>query len=80
MCQKGVFDWLKITFIKQCEEEKGEETEAIFRNTSCKLLSRFLSNLICRVTYMEGIKYVNLIEIGLVVIEIQRVKNSVLVV
>ena len=29
-----------------------------------------------RVTYMEGIKYVNLIEIGTLVIEIQGVDNS----
>ena len=30
---KGVFGWLKVTFVKWCEEEKGEENEAIFRNT-----------------------------------------------
>ena len=41
---------------------------------SCELLGRFLSNLVCRDAYMEGIKYVNLIEIGIVVIEIQGVK------
>ena len=35
-----------------------------------ELLSRFLLNLVCRVAYIEGIKYVNLIEIGPVVIEI----------
>ena len=33
-------------------------------NVSRKLLGQFLSNLVCKVTYMEGIKYVNLIEIG----------------
>ena len=54
--------------------------EAIFRNTSHELLGRFLSNLVCRVTYMEGIKYVNLIEIGLVVIEIRGAKNGELAV
>ena len=37
-------------------------------------------NLVCRVAYMKGIKYVNLIEIGLVVIEIQGVENSELAV
>ena len=46
------------------------------RTCICKLLSRFLSNLVCRVAYMEGIKYVNLIEIGLVVIEIWGIENS----
>ena len=32
---KGVFGWLKVTFVKRCEEEeeKGEENRAIFRNT-----------------------------------------------
>ena len=37
---------------------------------SINLLDRFLLNLICQVVYMEGIKYINLIEIGPVVIEI----------
>ena len=79
---KGVFGWLKVTFVKQCEEEKGEENRAIFRNTyaSRELLDRFLSNLVCRVVYMEGIKYVNLIEIGPVVIEIRGAENGKLVV
>ena len=40
------------------------------KHISCKLLSRFSSNLVCDVVYMEGIKYVNLIEISPVVIEI----------
>ena len=34
--EKGVFGWLKVTFVKRCEEEekeKGEENGAIFRNT-----------------------------------------------
>ena len=36
--EKGVFAWLKVTFVKRCkeeeeEEEKGEENRAIFRNT-----------------------------------------------
>ena len=39
---------------------------------SRELLSRFLSNLVCKVVYMEGIKYVNLIEIGPVVMEIRQ--------
>ena len=37
---------------------------AIFRNKSHKLLGQFSSNLVCRVMYMEGTKYVYLIEIG----------------
>ena len=34
-----MFGWLKVTFVKRCEEEeeeeeeKGEENRAIFRNT-----------------------------------------------
>ena len=43
---------------------------------SRELLGRFLSNLVCRVGYMESIKYVNLIEISLVVIEIRGVKTA----
>ena len=39
-------------------------------------MGRFLSNLVCNVVYMEDIKYVNLIEIGLVVIEIWGVENG----
>ena len=38
------------------------------------------SNLVCKVVYMEGIKYVNLIEIILVVIKIREVENGDLVV
>ena len=47
---------------------------------SCKVLGQFLSNLVCRVTCMEGIKYMNLIEIGSVVIEIQGVESGKLAV
>ena len=42
--------------------------------------NQFLSNLVYRVAYMEGIKYVNLIEIGPAVIEIQGAKNGELAV
>ena len=38
------------------------------------------SNLVCRVTCMEGIKYINLIEIGVVVIEIRGAENGKLAV
>ena len=43
---------------------------------SCKLLNRFSLNLVCKVMYMKGIKYVNLIEIGSVFVEIRRVEND----
>ena len=43
---------------------------------SHELLGEFLSYLVCRVVYIEGIKYVSLIEIGPVVIEIQGVENG----
>ena len=67
---KGVFGWLKVTFVKRYKEEKGEENGAVFRNIYRELLGRFLSYLACRVAYMEGIKYVNVIEIGPVVVVI----------
>ena len=43
---------------------------------SCKLLSHFSSNLACKVMYMQGIKYLTLIEICPVVIEIWGVENG----
>ena len=76
----GDFGWLKVTYVKRCEEEKGEENGAIFRNTISRTTGLFFSNLLCRVTYIEGIQYVNLLEISLVVIEIRDVENSELVV
>ena len=64
--------WLKGILLNRYEEEKFDENWAIFRSIriSRKLLGRFSSNLVCKVMYMEGIKYVNLMEIGPVVIEI----------
>ena len=47
---------------------------------SHELLGQSPSHLVCMVVFIEGIKYVNLIEIGLVVIEIQGVENGELVV
>ena len=46
------------------------------KHISHELLSQFLSNLVCRVAYMEGIKYVNLIEIDPVVIEVPGDENG----
>ena len=37
-------------------------------------------NLVCGVVHMEGVKYINLIEIGMVVIKIQGVENGKLAV
>ena len=50
------------------------------KHISHELLDQFLSNLVCRVAYMEGIKYVNLIEIGPVVIDIRGAENGELAV
>ena len=38
---------------------------------SQKLRGRFLSNLVCKVVYMVGLKYVNLIEIDPIVFKLQ---------
>ena len=69
--------------LNRCEEEK-EKCEKIRQFSEAyilqTILSRFSSNLVCKVVYMEGIKCVNLIEIGPVVIEIRGVKNDDLVV
>ena len=47
---------------------------------SCELLGQFLSNLVCMVMYIEGINYMNLIEIDLLALEIRGVENGELVV
>ena len=54
----------------------GQFSERCISQTT-KLISL---NLVCKVVYMEGIKFVNLIEIGPVVIEIRVVENGDLVV
>ena len=67
--------------MKKKEKKKKVKKMGNFQECiSRKLLSQFLSNLVCRVVYVEGIKYVNLIEIGPVVIEIRGVKNGELAV
>ena len=76
--QEGCFCWVKATFVKQCKEEKGEENGAVFRNT---YLVNYLADFLQMwFMYMEGIKYVNLIEIGPVVTEIQVAENGELAV
>ena len=37
-------------------------------------------NLVCGVMHMEGVKYINLIKIGMIVIKIQGVENGKLAV
>ena len=43
---------------------------------SHEVLGQFPSNLVCRVAYIQGIKYMILTEIGLVVIELWGVENG----
>ena len=57
MAQNYLLNWCE-------EEEKYGENQ---KHISNKLLSRFSSNLGCKVVCMESIKYISLIEIGLVV-------------
>ena len=80
--REGCFCRLKVTFVKRCKEEEKVKKMGQFSETyiSHELLGRCLSNLVCRVAYTEDIKYVNMIEIGSVVIEIRGVENSKLVV
>ena len=68
--RRRLFSWLKVIVLNWYEEEKCEENRVIFKNVYLKLLNQFHSNVVCKVVYMEGIKCVNLIEIGPVVIEI----------
>ena len=61
----------KFIFLKRCEEEKcGRKLGNFQEQISQELLSRFSSNLVCKVVYMKGIQYVNLVQIGPVVPEI----------
>ena len=79
----GVFCRLKDTFVKWCKKKKNGKKMGQFSGThvlSCELLGQFSSNLVCRFVYMESIQYVNLIEIGSVVIEILDVENDELAV
>ena len=60
------------------QRKKCKENWAIFRNTyiSRKLLIWVSSYLVSKVVYIEDIKYINFIEIGVVVIEIWGVENG----
>ena len=59
-----------------CEEEKYEENPMNFRDSyiSQKLLGLFISNVVCKVLYMKTFKYVDLIEIGTIVLSYDRLK------
>ena len=76
----SVFSWFKVTFVKWCEEEeKGEENGVIFRNI---YLANYSANIF-QIWYRRSRiwrAYINLIEIGPVVIEIRGVENGDLVV
>ena len=55
-----------------CEEEEEGINSGDFQvPISQKLLGRFLSNLICKVMYMVRLKYINLIEIDPIVLELR---------
>ena len=69
--------WLKIIVLNQCKEEKMWRKPGNFqKHISRKLLIQFTSNLVYEIVYMEGIKYVNLIEISPVVTKIWSVENG----
>ena len=78
--REGCFWLAQSYFCKRCEEEECEKQGKFQEHISRELLSRFLSNLVCMVAYMEGITYVNLIEISQVVIEIRGAEKGELAV
>ena len=60
---EGFFGWLKVTFVKQCEEEEKVKKMGQFSVTHILRTTEPISlDLVCRVAYIEGIKYMNLIE------------------
>ena len=56
------------TYLKK--KKKVKKWRNFQEHISHELLSKFLSNLVCRIAYMKRIKSVNLIEIDPAVIEI----------
>ena len=81
--REGCFLLAQVTFVKRCEEEEKVKKIGQFSGTHISRTTGLISpllNLVCRVAYLEGIKYVNLIKIGPVVIEIQGAENGELVV
>ena len=74
---------LKVKLLSRCNEEANMKkidqfSEIHIPKTTESISFKFL--LVCKVIYMEEIKYVNLIEIGPVVIEIRGIENGYLVV
>ena len=52
--------WLaQSSFCKTVQRKMWRKWGNFQKHISCKLLGQFSSNLVCRVTYMEGIKYVS---------------------
>ena len=81
--EKSVFGWLKFTSVKwykEKEEQKGKENEQFSKTDISQTTRQFLSNWVCRLIYIEGIKDVNFIEISQVVIEIKGAEYNELVV
>ena len=59
--ENGSFGWLKVPFLKLCEEVESENAKKVkqflgIHTVSCELLGLFPSSLVCRVMYMEGLK------------------------
>ena len=65
--EKDVFGWLKVTFENGAKKKKNVNKMGQFSGT---YISPFPSNLECKVAYMEGTKFMNLVEISTVLIEI----------
>ena len=79
--REGCFWLAQSYFCKTVRRRKRSRKYGNFQeHISRELLNQFLSSLVCRVAYMEGIKYVNLIEIGPVVIQIRGDENGELAV
>jgi len=72
-----VFTNFKIIFISVQRRRKIRRKLGNFQEQiSQEPLVRFPSNLVCQVRHMEGIKYINLVEIGSVVFELRKVENG----
>ena len=68
------------SYLKWCKEEKCGKSGNVQEHVSHKLLSQFLSKLVCRVVCIESIKYVKPTKIGRLVIEIRGIENGQLAV
>ena len=68
--------WAQSYFCKMVRRRMWRKWANFQRHISRELLGQFPSNFACRIACMEDIKYVNMIEIGPVVIEIWGVESS----